>query len=281
MSSNDDEAHDLLRNYLENEDDIFSNLSKSQFIFREFPVLGLIIEKIRRFLNTTFLPKQVSKVISSLIDFQDEFLRLAYSLDGQEVGSHQQGDVLAEVYPGLPQHTANERFYADKYKDAGEIKSCHKEYPEASGITGGLGHITCMHGVTKGYTAMKSGESPALFAKTVFKRLPKKVKAEKRVFVYDNCCNFHKHVLRRYPWQSRNWHFVVDRHHYKNHKLCSSAYNMDSYNWMENINSQVCEQRNNSLRKMAKSLAHMKFKNYLRNLTLYFSYTNMKIKQQI
>ena len=56
---------------------------------------------------------------------------------------------------------------------------------------------------------------------------------------------------------------------------------MDSYKWMENINSQVCEQRNNSLRKMAKSLAHMKFKNYLRNLTLYFSYTNMKIKQQI
>ena len=52
---------------------------------------------------------------------------------------------------------------------------CHKEYPEASGITGGLGHITCMHGVTKGYTAMESGESPALFAKTVFKRLPKKI----------------------------------------------------------------------------------------------------------
>ena len=41
------------------------------------------------------------------------------------------------------------------------------------------------------------------------------------------------------------------------------------------------EQRNNSLRKMAKSLGHMKFKNYLRNLTLYFSYNIMKIKQQI
>ena len=88
---------------------------------------------------------------------------------------------------------------------------------------------------------MKSGESPALFAKTVFKRLHKKVKAEKRVFVYDNCCNFHKHVLRRYPWQSRNWNFVIDRHHFKNHKMCSAAYNMDSYKWMDNINSQFKE----------------------------------------
>ena len=157
----------------------------------------------------------MSLLISSLLDFHDEFLRLAYNLDGKEVGPHEQGEVLAEVYPGLPQHSSNEKFFADKNKDPGEIKSCHKEYPEASGITGGLGHITCMHGITKGYTAMKSGESPALFAKSVFKRLPQKVKAEKRVFVYDNCCNFHKHILRRYPWKSRKWHFVVDRHHYK------------------------------------------------------------------
>ena len=58
---------------------------------------------------------------------------------------------------------------------------------------------------------------------------------------------------------------MIDRHHYKNHKLCSSAYNMDTYKWLDGVNSQVCEQRNNQLRKMAKSLAHMSFKNYIRN----------------
>ena len=128
---------------------------------------------------------------------------------------------------------------------------------------------------------MKNGESPALFAKTVFKRLPKRVQAEKRVFVYDNCCNFHKFTLRRYPWRSRRWTFVIDRHHYKYHKLCSSAYNMDSYKWLDGVNSQVCEQRDNQLRKMAKSFAYMSFKNYIRNLTLFFAYTNLKIKSEI
>ena len=57
-----------------------------------------------------------------MLEFNDSYLRLAYSLDGHEAGVHQQGDVLAEVYPGLPQHSANERFHADKYKDPGEIK---------------------------------------------------------------------------------------------------------------------------------------------------------------
>ena len=183
-----------------------------------------------------------------------------------------------EIYPGLPQHTANEIFYADEYKDNGESQSCTKIYPEASGITGGLGHITCQHGITKEYTAMKNGESPALFAKTIFKRMPKRIKAERRVFVY---LYFHKFALRRYPWRSRRWTFVIDRHHYKNHKLCSSAYNMDSCKWLDGVNSQVCEQRNNQLRKMAKSLAHMSLKNYLRNLTLFFSYTNLKTKKEI
>ena len=153
LLSSKDEAHGLMRSYLDDEDDVFSDLAKSQFIFQEFPVLALCIEKIRRFLNSKYLPKEVSNVVSSLLDFNDEFLRLLYNIDGYDIGPHVQGG------------------------------------------------------------AMKYGESPALFAKTVFKRLPNKVKADKRVFVYDNCCHFHKHVLRRYPWQSRKWHFVVDRHH--------------------------------------------------------------------
>ena len=49
VSSNNDEAHDLLRNYLENEDDIFSDISKSQFIFQEFPVLGKLSKIFGRY----------------------------------------------------------------------------------------------------------------------------------------------------------------------------------------------------------------------------------------
>ena len=98
----------------------------------------------------------------SLLRFRDEFLSTAHKTDFEDPGPNLQPDVKAEIYPSLPQHTANEKFYADKYKDKNETQSCTKIYPETSGITGGLGHVTCQHGVT----AMKNGESPAPFAKT-------------------------------------------------------------------------------------------------------------------
>ena len=74
---------------------------------------------------------------------------------------------------------------------------------------------------------------------------------------------------------------VIDRMHFKNHKNCSLAYNMDSYKWLDGVDSQVCEQRNHSLRKMSASLAYMTFSNYLKTLTLFFTYTNLKVKGQI
>ena len=53
---------------------------------------------------------------------------------------------------------------------------------------------------------------------------------------------------------------------------------MDSYKWLNKVNSQICEQRNNVLRKLGKSIAHMKFENYMKTLTLFFAYTNLKAK---
>ena len=119
------------------------------------------------------------------------------------------------------------------------------------------------------------------FCQNYIQKTAKKSESRKEDICLWQLLQFSETCVERYPWKTRSWIFVVDRHHCKNYKLCSAAYNMDSYKWMETINSQVCEQRNNSLRKMAKSLAHMKFGNYLQNLTLYFSYTNLKIKNLV
>ena len=53
---------------------------------------------------------------------------------------------------------------------------------------------------------------------------------------------------------------------------------MDSYKWLNKVNSQICEQRNNVLRKLGKSIAHMKFENYMKTRTLFCAYTNLKAK---
>ena len=130
-------------------------------------------------------------------------------------------------------------------------------------------------------SALQKGESPGLFTRVLIKRLPRRVKARKRYFVYDNACNCHKYALRRYPWRIRRFTFVVDRHHINNHTACSQAYNIQHYNDLARINSQVCEQRNNSLRKFSSRVAYMKFDNYLKFMEVWFSYTNMKQKKII
>ena len=92
-------------------------------MFLEFPVISNIIAKLRSFLGVKFLPKEVSTLIHSLLDFNDTFLRKAFEVDGIDAGPHEKGEVLAEVYPGLPQHSANEVFFADKKKRSGGIQS--------------------------------------------------------------------------------------------------------------------------------------------------------------
>ena len=185
------------------------------------------------------------------------------------------------MYPANPHHTAEELYHADSNKDKDENLICQKSYPDTGGITGGISHVTCVHGITKGFTAMRKGESPGMFTRVLINRLPRRVKAKRRYFIYDNSCNCHKYSLRRYPWRIRNFTFVVDRHHKKNHTVCSGAYDIDRYNDLKSVNSQICEQRNRSLRKFHDRLVHMTFKNYLKFLEVWFAYVNLKTKDII
>ena len=282
ISSQNPEAYLFLLNFLDKKDDIFEDYEKTHLVTQEFPVIvTAIISILATEANSNFLPDCVSTLIKSLVEYREEFDVLAKEVDGSDPDDAKVAPPVAECYPSLPLHAGPENFFADKKKDKGESKNCTKNYPEACGITGGLGHLTCQHRITKGFTAMKNGESPAMFAKPLFKRLPKRVKARRRVFIYDNCCNFHRYVLRRFPWRSRWFLFVVDRHHLCNHTACSSSYDMSQYRYLDKVNSQLCEQRNNSLRKMSTTLAYYEFHNYLRILELFFAYTNLKVKNVI
>ena len=48
VSSQNDEAHLLLKQYLDEEMDIFSSLLETRLMFEEFPVISLWIERMKR-----------------------------------------------------------------------------------------------------------------------------------------------------------------------------------------------------------------------------------------
>ena len=114
----------------------------------------------------------------------------------------------------------------------------------------------------------------------VVRRLPRRVRAEHRYFVYDNCCASHKSALRRFPHRVRHFTFVIDRTHFKNHTTCHSGYNIDEFPQLKNINSQQAEQINRSLRSLATVLAHYKWETYLKVLELFFVRRNVRMKKK-
>ena len=145
-------------------------------------------------------------------------------------------------------------------------------------MTPGLAHIYCRHGICKGFVTMTSAETPQIFEKILTRRLPQTVKSKHRVFLYDNSCNMHKHALRRGAKEILKFKIFTDRHHWKNHTGCSESYNCDKYDYLKTVNSQICEQKNRSLRKLSSTLAYCTFQNYQTKVKLFFIINNLEEK---
>ena len=129
--------------------------------------------------NENYLSGPVVKVFREMLKVKSSFEKKAVELDGMDPPKPTKPAAFVEIYPTLSQHTEEEKHFADRHKDPEQDKSpCNKDYPEDSGITGGFCHISCMHGIMKGATALRKGESPGVFVKVLVKRLPNKTRLQ-------------------------------------------------------------------------------------------------------
>ena len=271
--------------YLNNKINIFSSADILETFVNNFPVITecikniLEVEKLKPHSNTPFLPSDVSLIIKNMIKLRFEFDKQSRSVAPPR-NSPSAGflEPLADFFPSYPIHTIENVYKADSRPDPSESDECEKEFGAATSISGGIGTLSCNHRITKGFRAIKKGESPVFFCHSILRRLPEKVKAHKRVVIYDFACKMHKVCLRRYPYRIRRFQFVIDRHHQSNHKACSEAYNISKYPAMSEVNTQIAEQLNNSLRKLATVVAYSNFQTYLRIIQIFISVKNLKIK---
>ena len=102
--------------------------------------------------------------------------------------------------------------------------------------------------------------------------------APRRIMLYDASCLLHKSGLNREPAKILNFKIFTDRHHWANHVGCSEAYNCDRYEYLKNVNSQRCEQKNRSLRKLSSTLAYSNFEHYMTKVKLFFIMNNLEEK---
>ena len=137
----------------------------------------------------------------------------------------------------------------------------------------------CRHGICKGFTTMTTAENPEIFLKFLTRRLPEKVKSERRIMLYDASCLLHKSGINRDAASILKFKIFTDRHHWANHTGCSESYNCDRYEYLKGVNSQRCEQKNRSLRKLSSTLAYSTFNHYMTKVKLFFIMSNLAEKE--
>ena len=283
------EIYESFMGYLNKKNDICSTPSSLEVFMNSFPVL---IECMKGILKTessittkcsAFLPHDVSVILKNMVKLRYDFDKKSRKVAVARKPPNEEFKApLADFFPAYSIHTMENAYKADTKAETNTANDdCEKNFNSASSISGGLGTVSCNHKITKGFRAIQKGESPALFCHSLFRRLPRKVKAHKRVVIYDFACKLHKVCLRRYPYRIRRFQFVIDRHHQSNHKACSEAYNISKYPAMAHVNTQIAEQLNNSLRKLSTVVAYSNFKTYLRIIQVFITVRNLQIKRVI
>ena len=277
--SHDDLEYKLLEMFLAQEFDMFSEYKTTKVITNAFPVIIKIFQNILAYERSKYLPEDVACILKCMLDLKSSYNDLARERTVPRKKPEGK-PTECQVYPYYPVHTVKNTYLADSKSDKSEEKeTCNKIYNEAATMTGGITHLTCQHGVVKGFTAMKRGESVEMIVQPVVSRLPQRVQARRRYLLYDNACQARRYAERRYPHRVRHWTFLVDRKHWDNHTSCSTGYNMDEYPCLKKVNSQISEQTNRSLRKLSVVLAYYGWENYLRVIEIFLVTKNLKNKR--
>lgn len=149
--------------------------------------------------------------------------------------------------------------------------SCRKKGPTHPTLIPGLFTVSCVHGICYGFQLMEDVESPNIpftILRTRFHEAPK-------LIVYDNACNLHNYCLNRDPVFFRDSWFVVDRFHWCNHVGCHVGYNLSIYLQHREVNTQVAEQRNATLKKLKSMLSYMNIENFTNHLKLFMWFRSM------
>ena len=86
--------------------------------------------------------------------------------------------------------------------------------------------------------------------------------------------------MKRYPGFFQHVEFYTDRFHASNHRSCSLGYTLHLSPRLAWVNSEVCEQFNAFLQRMAASLRHKGLKTYKHTLAFAMALRNLDCAQK-
>ena len=179
----------------------------------------------------------------------------------------------AEYHPSHPRCRRQVcRHAADKYTKSA-TGTCRKCAPTKGKSMPGLLIVYCVeHSCIIGFEMMDFAESP----RTVYRLLSTRWGELPAVVFYDNACNVHTFVHYREPELFKNVQFLIDGLHWSAHISCSPVFNPNLYTHLSHLNTQLCEQLNSELKRLAPHLWFFNRQNFLFHLRSDLYWLNTK-----
>ena len=234
----------------------------------------LLVDFIFSGINT----KLILDLLMELLNHMDESLQGLVIPEDHYYDTPKLYDENLEVFPNNPQTRGRAQYKADKKRNT--QRTCTKDTKKHKKLSSGICTMICPHGICIGFQLMDVPESPRTSFDLLVRRFGDNMP---RLILYDNACHLQQYAMKREPKRFKNTRFMIDRMHSKNHK-CTEGYSMRTYSKdlsIEALNSQVCEQTNSHLRRIATQLAYMQPRNAIFHVKIFLAIRNMdKLKSR-
>jgi hypothetical protein len=170
---------------------------------------------------------------------------------------------------------------------------CNKHEYKVYSKTPGIFLIFCPHGVCVGFEALNRFEGPMM----VFDVLYRRFKVAPGMVNYDNACNLSRTCYKLAGSHFRNTFFFIERYHSPFHISCGIAYTIDAMLppdrklidtgdpgetlLVKDVNSQVAEQTNSRLEKIARQTGYMSQHTYMAFLKVFMYFNNKDVVKKM
>ena len=120
--------------------------------------------------NLSCLPTDVSAILRYKIQLRFNFDKLSQKVAVPRISPTSEFvPPLADVFPSYPIHTKENIYKADKKPETSETDECEKDFQSSNSMSGGIGTVSCNHKITKGFRAIRKGESPVIFCHSLLR----------------------------------------------------------------------------------------------------------------
>ena len=161
---------------------------------------------------------------------------------------------------------------ADRYTKS-ESGTCKKCAPSKKKAMPGLLVLYCVHhNNVIGFEIMNYSESP----RTLFRLFTTRWEYAPKFLFYDNGCNTHTFFHYREPLFFKDLQIILDGLHWSSHKKCSPVFNPTLHEHLKFLNSQLCEQLNSELSRLAPQMWIFNRTNFLFHLRSDMFFLNTK-----